>query len=299
MSAPNPEVSVIIPTYNRKHFIDKAIESVLNQTYQNYELIVVDDGSSDGTAELIAANYPSVKLVRWEVNRGATVVLNEGIRLATGEFIAFLDSDDQWKPGYLEAQIKALKENPKAVTSYCNYIELKTKDGSEAYMDIKPWPIYPNLTHQLLMDNVIQSMSLVVVRRQALLQAGCLNETLKISYDRELQLRMLYQGEIIHVPEYLVIKVSHGGNIVGNYRLWAKEVLMLLDIFFADERSQPYKHLEAKARSHWSLKLAKIVWLSHHDLIFVLQMIARGFWFDSSLVRQRVSRIIPKIISSK
>ncbi len=289
MTSATPEVSVLIPTYNRKHFIGKAIESVLNQTYRDYELIIVDDGSTDGTYEWIAATYPSIRLARWEVNRGATVVLNEGIRLTRGEFVAFLDSDDRWKPNYLEEQVKALKANPDAVTAYCNYTEIK-RDGSQVDINLKPMKMYPNMTHLLLMDNVIHSMSLVVVRREALLKVGGVNEKLKISYDRELQLRMLYLGKIVHVPQTLMVKVMHDGNLVGNYWRWSKEVLMVLDIFFADERSQPYKHLKAEAKSRWSLKLAKLVWKQKPDILFCSQMIARSFLFAPMRTLKRVSK---------
>jgi glycosyltransferase involved in cell wall biosynthesis len=287
MTVTTPEVSVIIPTYNRQHFIGKAIDSVLNQTYKDYELIIVDDGSTDGTTEWIKKTYPDVRLVRCEVNRGSASVRNDGIRLATGEFIGFLDSDDEWEPGFLAVQVKALKENPEAVLSYCDYTEVKT-DGFQFTHNLKPWRSYPNLTHQLLMDNIIHTMSLVVIRRETLLQAGLLNETLKISHDRELYLRLLYWGKIVHVPQSLVLKMTHQGNIVGNYRRWAKEVLMVLDIFFADERSQPYKHLEAEAKSHWSFKLAKRIWQEKRDGFFALQMIIQAMWFSPGLLVKRV-----------
>ena len=293
MTDQTPEVSIIIPTYNRKHFIGKAIESVLKQTYKDYELIIVDDGSTDGTAEWITATYPNIRLERREVNRGSASVRNEGIRVSKGNLIAFLDSDDEWQSSFLEAQVKALQENPDAVLSYCDYTEVKS-DGFQFTHNLKPWRSYPNLTHQLLMDNIIHSMSLIVIRRDALLKVDPLNETLKICHDRELYLRLLYLGKIIHVPQSLVLKTTHDGNIVGNYRRWAKEVLIVLDIFFADKRSQPYKHLEAEARSHWSFKLAKRVWKENRDGLFALPMIIKAVWFSPSLIIRRVKRKLKK-----
>ena len=280
-------VTVVIPAYNAADYLEKTIESVLNQTLKDFECLVIDDGSTDGTAEWIKATYPNVRLVRCEVNRGSASVRNDGIRLATGKFIAFIDSDDEWKPAFLETQVKALKDNPEAVLSYCDYTEVKT-DGFQFTHNLKPWRSYPNLTHQLLMDNIIHTMSLVIIRRETLLQAGLLNEALKISHDRELYLRLLYWGKIIHVPQSLVLKMTHEGNIVGNYRRWAKEVLMVLDIFFADERSQPYKYLEAEAKSHWSFKLAKRIWQEKRDGFFALPMIIQALWFSPNLLVKRV-----------
>jgi len=105
--AKNPTVSVIIPTYNRAHLLDRAIRSVLDQTYQDFELIVVDDGSSDPTAEVIATFAdPRIYYLRHEKNRGAAAARNTGIEASQGDYVAFLDSDCEWLPK------KLLKETP-------------------------------------------------------------------------------------------------------------------------------------------------------------------------------------------
>lgn len=300
MLTSNPQLSVIIPTYNRQHCIGQAIDSVLHQTYGDYELIVVDDASSDGTADWIAANYGQIKLVRLSQNRGASAARNQGIAIAKGEYIAFLDSDDRWEPDFLSTQIHSLRSNPDAVLAYCNYSQI-FPDGTHLDHNLKPWRIYPDLTHHLLMESLIHSMSLVTVRREALLKAGPLNETMKISEDRELYLRLLYLGNIIHIPHNLVKKNTHSGNLIGNYRQWAKDALRLLDLFFADERSQPYKHLEAAARSRWSLKLAKHVWEHNRDVLFTLQMLLQAWYFSPQMLTHGIGRRlkkIPEIISS-
>ncbi|MBE9228367.1 glycosyltransferase family 2 protein [Phormidium sp. LEGE 05292] len=294
MPSESPEVTVLIPAYNRKHLLSKAIESVLNQTYQDYELIVLDDGSTDGTAEWMAENYPSVKLVRSETNLGAAEIRNQGIKLARGKFIAFLDSDDRWKPNCLELQIKNLKENPDAVLSYCDYIEI-LPDGREYTYDYKFPKNYPTMRN-FLMDTVIRSMSLVVASKEAIVQAGGLSKNLKISHDRELYLRMLYFGKVIKTPERLVFYVMHGGNLITNYKRWAKEVMMVLDLFFADERSDPYKYLEPEARSNWNLKLAKLIWQSKRDVPFCLTMLFWSFWFAPIY---RIKRIGKRLIEKK
>lgn len=99
-----PTVSVIIPTYNRRNLVELALVSVVQQTYQDYEIIVVDDGSTDGTASWVGLHYPQVRLIQRQENQGVAAARNIGVCEARGRFIAFLDSDDQWLPTYLERQ---------------------------------------------------------------------------------------------------------------------------------------------------------------------------------------------------
>lgn len=101
-------VSVVIPAYNSRELIGSALDSVFAQTYSSVEIIVVDDGSSDGTEEWVRIQYPSVKVVRI-ANQGPSGARNQGIQLATGDYVAFLDADDVWHPGKLEAQIGVME----------------------------------------------------------------------------------------------------------------------------------------------------------------------------------------------
>ena len=103
-------ISVVIPVFNRKQLIERSINSVINQTYPPDEIIVIDDGSIDGTYDLIKKNYPQVILIHQE-NKGVSAARNVGITIAKGKWIAFLDSDDEWFPEKLEEQINYLKIN--------------------------------------------------------------------------------------------------------------------------------------------------------------------------------------------
>ena len=106
-----PQVSIIIPTYNREAFVVKAVGSVLKQTFADYELIVVDDGSTDATRSALQPFAQRIKYVH-QVNSGVSAARNAGIRLATGEWMAFLDSDDEWSDGYLAEQMQGIGQNP-------------------------------------------------------------------------------------------------------------------------------------------------------------------------------------------
>ena len=110
-----PTVSVIIPTYNRRTYVQEAIDSVLAQTYPDYEIIVIDDGSTDGTDQVLHARYGDRIRYVWQENQGESAARNRGIALARGEYIALLDSDDLWLPDKLAKQIPFLDSHPGAV----------------------------------------------------------------------------------------------------------------------------------------------------------------------------------------
>jgi hypothetical protein len=113
-----PRVSVVIPVYNRASTIGWTLDSVLAQTFRSYEVIVVDDGSADDSAELVAGRYPQARVLRLDRNRGVAAAVNCGVRAARGELIAFLDSDDLWSPDKLALQVEDLERHSAAVLSF-------------------------------------------------------------------------------------------------------------------------------------------------------------------------------------
>jgi glycosyltransferase involved in cell wall biosynthesis len=291
MTSSNPLASVIIPTYNRRQFVLTAIASVLNQTYSPYELIVIDDASTDDTVSLITEKYPQLTLIRLPQNQGAAAARNAGIAVAQGEVIAFLDSDDIWEPNYLEQQVRSWQSHPNCALSYCYYCEVKS-GGTPSERKFSPWPEYPDPVHQLLMENIMPSMSIVVVDRAMLQKAGPLNQTLRICHDRELFLRLLFYGEMAYVPEILVTKIVHGGNLVGDFRRWAQEAQLLVDIFFSHPLSQPYRPLEAEIRSHWAFKLANFSY--RHDPQLALQLLGQCIYFSPTYLIKKAVRKVGK-----
>lgn len=118
-----PLVSVVISTYNRSDYVGDTVESVINQTYPNIDLIVVDDGSTDGTGEIIRRFGDKVRYV-WQENAERASARNHGLRLAKGEFIAFLDSDDLWMPDKIEQAVKFLRANPRFGLVYTDYVQI-------------------------------------------------------------------------------------------------------------------------------------------------------------------------------
>ncbi len=125
MGLARPEVSVIIPTYNRAHLVERAIQSVLRQTFKSFEILVVDDGSADNTKSVVEAiRDERIRYIRHDVNKGLPAARNTGIAAAKGSFIAFLDDDDQWKETKLERQLETIR-NYDAVL--CGYISTRNR----------------------------------------------------------------------------------------------------------------------------------------------------------------------------
>lgn len=127
MNNQKPEVSVVIPTYNRAHLISRAIQSVLSQSYQNLEIVIIDDGSIDNTEEIIKSfKNDRIVYIRHDKNKGASAARNTGIKASKGEYIAFQDSDDEWFPEKLEQQMKAFNNgSPEVGVVYCGFYRIE------------------------------------------------------------------------------------------------------------------------------------------------------------------------------
>lgn len=181
-------VSIIMPTYNCGRFIGESIRSVLAQTYTNWELLIVDDCSTDNTAEVVAAfTDPRIHYQRNEHNSGAAVTRNTALRMAKGRYIAFLDSDDLWLPEKLEKQIAFMQQNGYAFT-YANY-QIMNEDGSLTGKQLK---MPTSLTYYQYCCNTAIGCLTVVIDKQ---QTGYfLMPNIKSSHDMALWLLIMRRG---------------------------------------------------------------------------------------------------------
>jgi glycosyltransferase involved in cell wall biosynthesis len=197
-------VSVVIPTFNRGHCITACINSVLAQTMDDFEILVIDDFSNDDTAARVAAFAdPRVSYLPQTSNRGGAVARNVGIRRARGEFVAFLDSDDLWLPEKLERQIDGMR----AAGSKCglSYTWLRCVDDNGAQaMRIHP-DIDGDCFERILVSNFIGSFSNLVVRRALLVEEGGLDEDFRSCQDWDLLIRLCRHARVHCQREYLVL----------------------------------------------------------------------------------------------
>jgi glycosyltransferase involved in cell wall biosynthesis len=199
-----PKVSVIIPTYNRASLLRHAIESVLGQTYDDYELIIVDDGSTDNTAEVVARNSSDKIIYVHQQNRGRSAARNHGIRIATGEYIAFLDSDDMFLSAKLESQVKVLDDNPAIGLVYSHAKNVDENGDFLAYHYEGDFSgrIYPEM---LFIKNNLITTPTVMVRASILSEVGGFDETLHICEDLDLWRRIARCHEVAQIPTALAL----------------------------------------------------------------------------------------------
>lgn len=188
-----PKVSVIIPTYNRAYILGKAIDSVLAQTYDNFELIIVDDGSTDNTEELVKSYKDErIRYCYTKINKGAAAARNYGIGNATCDYIAFEDSDDAWRPDKLEKQMKVMLDDSNEVGFVYHKIAYDMGHGRVAILPSEEVPVESksgNIYKQLLYDNLVDCPSLLV-RKSCLDKVGVFDESLKALEDYDLALRL-------------------------------------------------------------------------------------------------------------
>jgi O-antigen biosynthesis protein len=205
-----PKVSAIIPVRNRPIAVRRAIESVLGQTFQDFELVVVDDGSTDDTAAAVAAIAdPRLTLIGHDRTRGASAARNTGIRAGSAPYVAFLDSDDEWLPVKLERQLEVFARSPAALALVYTGAEYVRPDGRIAKR-VQPRHGV-DITRALLTKNVIGGTSVGMGRRSALDAIGGFDESLPARQDVDLWLRLSDRFLVDFVPEVLV-KIAKGND---------------------------------------------------------------------------------------
>jgi glycosyltransferase involved in cell wall biosynthesis len=215
---PQPVVSVVIPAFNRLEYLRPAIESVLGQTLSDWELLIADDGSDEKTRAYLRTleSLPRVKII-WLAHTGNPgAVRNAALSEATGEYVAFLDSDDVWMPMKLELQIAALKSCTDRRWSYTGYVCIDETGGPRTYPGARPWiPHRGGILEHLLMNEVEVWTPAVVVERLLLSQVGGFDEKQTVFEDYDLWLRLACHSEIDLIDQPLIGVRSHDQHYSG------------------------------------------------------------------------------------
>ena len=199
-------ISVIVPTYNRAQQLPRALDSILCQSCSPKEIIVVDDGSTDETSALMTSEYPEIVFIQQQ-NTGVSSARNVGIKRASGDWIAFLDSDDEWLPEKLEIQMKALYENPGE--KICHTNEIWIRNGKR---------VNPKKKHEKFGGWIFQkclplcciSPSSVIIHKSIFKEIGLFDYSLPVCEDYDLWLRITARNPVLYIEEPFLIK--YGGH---------------------------------------------------------------------------------------
>jgi len=207
-----PLISVVIPTFNRAQLLGRAIRSVLEQTYENFELIVISDACTDNTCEVVRGfDDPRIRCIRHEQTRGGSAARNTGIRVARGEYIGLLDSDDEWLPSKLEKQLArfgAVSEDLGLV--YSHYCFVSDASGE---MVRQVTPVWRGDVVRRALVGCISALPTILARRQCLESVGLFDEALPSCQDWDMWIRLSKHCAIDYVPESLVRVYMHGKQI--------------------------------------------------------------------------------------
>jgi glycosyltransferase involved in cell wall biosynthesis len=197
-----PLVSVIVPTYNRADLVSRAIESVLDQTYDNFELLVVDDASTDDT-ETIVRSYDDERVTYFchQKNRRVSAARNTGIEQASGQYLAFLDDDDEWFPTKVEQQVDHLEAADAAVGMV--YCWMEYHDGEKPIRDYRP-QVEGEIFEETIGGQPIGACSTLVVQDEVVDEVGGFDEALPRGNDGDFIRRVARKYEVEYVPEVLV-----------------------------------------------------------------------------------------------
>ena len=199
-------ISVIVPTHNRAQLLARALQSVVAQATPPMEVIVVDDGSNDGTEEVVCTRFPQVQYIR-QNNRGVSNTRNRGIEAASGDWLAFLDSDDEWLPQKLSTQKRMLAANPQY--KICHTDEIWIRNGKRVNA-MKKHAKAGGFIFERCLPLCVVSPSSVLIHRSVFDEVGLFNEDLPACEDYDLWLRICARFPVLYVDRPLIIK--HGGH---------------------------------------------------------------------------------------
>lgn len=281
-----PLISVIIPVYNGEKTIKTTIDSVLNQTFTDFELLVVNDGSQDSTLAVVNEIQDARIRVFSFPNSGVSASRNRGLAEAKGEFISFLDADDLWTPDKLETQLKALQENPQAAVAYSctDWID----ESGQFLRAGGHMTVNGNAYEKLLLRDFVESGSNPLIRRQALEEVGTFDESLAFAEDWDLWLRLAARYEYVAVPSaqilYRISPESASSNI------WKMEVgsLKVIERHFAQapESLQPLKRETLGSRYKYLMFKAIEGNLERKKGLAAVRFLWQAIRYDSSMLRR-------------
>jgi len=242
------QISVIIPSYNSEKTIKKTIESVLNQSFSDLELIVINDGSKDSTLEIISNFQDSrIKIFSFE-NSGGNISRNRGLKYAGGKFVSFLDADDIWTADKLASQLQALQENLGAKVAY-SWTDSIDENG-KILLSGMHITVNGDVYEKLLVSNFLENGSNPLILREAIIELGGFDESLNAAQDWDMWLRLASKFDFVCVPCVQILYRISPNSVSCNLLRQEKSCLQVLE--------RAYKKRPSRLKSSWNISLANL-----------------------------------------
>jgi glycosyltransferase involved in cell wall biosynthesis len=234
-----PVVSIIVPTYNRAQFITRAVQSVLDQTFKDFELLVVDDASEDNTGEVLKKiSDRRVKYIRLEKNIGAAAARNRGIIESKGDYIAFQDSDDEWLPDKLSRQMSVFKKEGDLVGVVYTPVWRIKKDKSRYMVPPENMRNLEGLIRDELLNENFIALPSAIVRKSCFSVVGMFNEKLPCLQDWDLWIRISAKYHFKYINQPLLNAYYSADSISINYKKLISAWELILDAYLRDFKKQ-------------------------------------------------------------
>lgn len=251
-----PKVSVVIPAYNAMDYLPKTLESVLNQIFTDFEVLIINDGSSDNILEWASSLLdPRIKVISQE-NQGVSGARNTGITHAQGEYIAFLDSDDFWQPTKLEKQLDCFEHQPDVGLVYTWTLLINEQDQPTGR--IYASSVEGNVWQQLLETDVISNGSAAIIRRCCFDKVGLFDTSLNAAADKDMWLRISLNYLFAVVKEPLTLYRQHSHSMSKNRALMIQDLRRAIEKTF---QSVPLDLLYLRNRAYSNINLA-LAWVA-------------------------------------
>ena len=247
-------VTAIITTHNRIELLERAIESVFGQTYPNIELIVVDDASTDGTKEYCEKQQFQYIYISREESRGGNYARNLGIKMAKGEYVAFLDDDDYWLPTKIEKQVLLIEKADCELVHCGRRLEI-VRNGKVTYRNLLPDPFhYGDMHEKILLTVCTTTTTSILAKRQSLIEVGLFDENLRFWQEYELTIRLAQRKPFYFVNESLSV-----------YRVDCKDSQRLTNKYYEWKKAVRYirnKHAGLYGNLHWleRIQVHVLIW---------------------------------------
>jgi len=314
-----PKVSIILPSYNRAHLLPRAIRSVLNQDYQDWELLIWDDGSTDETRQVVATYKDERIKYYFETNHGAAYARNRAVEKASGDLLAFLDSDDEWKPEKLTLQVAALNSHPEIDVLFTDFSNIHEHDGKvhHTFVDYQhalQKTVRENCAGEVVLiqdgfpasiatDNYI-ALDSVMLRHEVYSRAGGFNETLLNSEDFEFWWRLaLDEHGFGYIERELLTRYKAAGSLSSNRLPGLKNHLRALDLCVEQAmkagRPEYAKLLEVQYRNTWQLLMAHYAKQGDFSTMYKALRKSLSYGFRPGTIRLLISSLVTGLRSNR